>query len=315
MEILLLENKPVENHPLLFFFSSFASIVPQLLKQNIFIMMVVANTIKSREITILDVTISKLLVVTCLWKALNLHVSTNCTLEANGRDFLLKMFQTMHFSRASFKDMLSPKAVGQLFLHYSEVRSQGSAPTNCSLQTPYMRRSCWCQCSFTDCTYRPAGRFWAIANEEKEFLAMHWKKWPCFQPFGSQVIGALEKWRTNYSFKPQVLSNGRWLTYPLRHTTSRASRYPWYAARRVGVIPASSEVLRSFLVASFRRSKLPSAAALWYLLDIFSNFWFPKAALNNIQTVQSPFHYRHSSLMITSWDVLVKLEMRRQSSS
>ena len=136
--------------------------------------MVVANTIKSREITILDVTVSELSVVTCLWKALNLH---RCLLTAlwkqTGEIFLLKMFQTKHFSRTSFKDMSSSKVVGQLLLHYSEARSQGPAPTNCSLQAPYMRWSCGCQCRFTDCVYRPTHRFWAIAKEEKQFLAMH----------------------------------------------------------------------------------------------------------------------------------------------
>lgn len=39
----------------------------------IFSMIVVANTIKNREIPVLHVTVSKLVVVTCLWKSLNLH--------------------------------------------------------------------------------------------------------------------------------------------------------------------------------------------------------------------------------------------------
>lgn len=39
---------------------------------------------------------------------------------------------------------------------------------------------------------------------------------------------------------------------------------PWKAASKVGVMPSSSGVFRSFLVASFRRSKYPSIAALWY---------------------------------------------------
>lgn len=56
--------------------------------------------------------------------------------------------------------------------------------------------------------------------------------------------------------------------YSLLHMSWRASICPWKAASKVGVMPSSSAVFRSFLVASFKRSKYPSIAALWYL-DIF----------------------------------------------
>lgn len=212
------------------------------------------------------------------------------------------MFQTMHFSRASFKYMLPSKVVGQLLPHYPR-----RGPRALLLLTTPCRLHIRDGPTGVDVA-SPTSRTDLLAGSEPKPLRMKRNNsWQCierndhdFQPFGTEIIGLLERWRANYSFKPQALSNGGWLTYPLRHMTSRASRYPWYAARSMGVIPSSSEVLRSFLVASFKRSKLPSAAALWYLLDIFSNFWFPKADLNNIQTVQSPFHYRDSSLMITS---------------
>lgn len=144
---------------------------------------------------------------------------------------------------------------------------------------------------------------------------MHWKKSLWFPAFRAQGRRGVRNTSSNCGFGGPGFKQWRLLTYPLRHMTSRASRYPWWAARRVGVIPSSSEVLRSFLVASFSRSTLPSAAALWYRLDIFSSFWFPKAALSNTQTVQSLFHYRDRSLMITSWDIPVRRGMGRQSSS
>lgn len=214
--------------------------------------------------------------------------------------------------------MFSSKAAGQL-LHYSQG-SQGRP------QGPALSAPCRLQVragpAHVDAVSLTAHTDLLAVSGSTLLRTKRNNSWQCterndhdFQPSGSEVVGALEKWHTNYSFKAQALSNGGWFTHPLRHMTSRASRYPWYAARRVGVIPSSSEVLRSFLVASFKRSKLPSAAALWYLLDIFCNFCFPKAVLSDIRAAESPFHYRDRSLMITSWDVPVRMEMRRQSSS
>lgn len=51
-------------------------------------------------------------------------------------------------------------------------------------------------------------------------------------------------------------------TYPLPHSSLRASKFPWKAAYSVGVIPCSSLPLQSLLVASLRTSMRPSLAAL-----------------------------------------------------
>lgn len=60
---------------------------------------------------------------------------------------------------------------------------------------------------------------------------------------------------------------------------------PWKAANMVGVMPSSSGMFRSFLVASFRRSKYPSIAALWYRV-ISKKLRFKKI----FQSVSLPLH-------------------------
>ena len=51
-------------------------------------------------------------------------------------------------------------------------------------------------------------------------------------------------------------------TYPRATSSLRASMWPSKAAHNVGVIPLSSLVLQSFLVASFKISRIFSLAAL-----------------------------------------------------
>ena len=53
------------------------------------------------------------------------------------------------------------------------------------------------------------------------------------------------------------------VTYPLPMMSLRAERFPYSAANKVGVIPSSSDVFKSFFVARLRGSRYPSFAALW----------------------------------------------------
>lgn len=53
-------------------------------------------------------------------------------------------------------------------------------------------------------------------------------------------------------------------THPLPTMSRNASRWPWQAAHRVGVIPSSSGAFSSFRVASFSTLRYPSRAARWY---------------------------------------------------